>query len=97
MLKQLLFLEQHTTYAIYGSRYLVAVELTYVLMTLGAEIIPPVLVQAQVELCPVLYDRFVQRRQQDMVFIVQLRQRHHKQAVVLTGVAIHNGSSVIFP
>ena len=64
-------------------------------MTLRAEIIPPILVQAQVEFGAMLYDRFVKRRQQDMVFIVQLRQRDHQQTVVLAGIAVHNRCTVI--
>ncbi len=43
VLKQFLLLEQHAAYAVYGGRNLVTVEFTYVFMSLGAEIVTPVL------------------------------------------------------
>jgi hypothetical protein len=61
VLKQFLFLEQDTTHPVYGGRHLATVELTYVFMTLGTEIVSPILMHSQVEFRSMLDYSLVKR------------------------------------
>ena len=54
-----------------------------------------VLVQTEVELGAVLDDGLIQRTEQDVVVLPQLRQGHHQLSVILTGIAIHQRRRVI--
>ena len=59
MLKQLFFLEEHASYTVYGGRNLVTVELPYVFVSLGTEVVTPILMESQVELRSMLDHRFI--------------------------------------
>ena len=59
--ENLLFAEDDASHAVSGCRDVLAVKLTDVLVAVGAEVPAAILVQAQVELGPVLDDRLVQR------------------------------------
>ena len=60
VLKKFLFLKHDTSYTVYCGRYFVTVEFPYVLMTFGAEIVSPILMQSQVEFGTMLYHGFIQ-------------------------------------
>ena len=57
-------------------------------MPLGAVVVALILVESEVELCPVLNHRTVERRQQHMVFVVEFRHGNDEQTMVLARVAV---------
>jgi len=60
-------------------------------VTARTEMSTGILVQAQIELSTMLDDRGIERREQHVVLVVQLGHGHHQQAMILAGVAIHEG------
>ena len=77
MLKHLLSLEDHAAYSVECGGHLERIEFPDVLVTTGSEVVTAVFMQSQVEFCTMLYNRGVQRREQHVILIVQLRHRHH--------------------
>ena len=77
MLKHLLSLEDHAAHSVERGGHLERIEFSDVLVTSGSEVVTAVFMQSQVEFCTMLYDRGVQRREQHVILIVQLRHRHH--------------------
>jgi hypothetical protein len=57
-------------------------------VTLRAEIVALILVESEVELSAVLYDRTVEGRQQNVVLVVELWYGNNEQTVVLTRVTV---------
>jgi hypothetical protein len=51
--------------------------------------------QPQVKFGAMLDNRFVERREEDMVFITEFRDGHDEQSVIFSRIAIHNGCAVI--
>ena len=88
-------LQDDATHTIRRRRYLAGIKLTDVLVSIRTERVALILVQAEVELCSVLDDRTVERRQQHMVIVVELRYRNDQQTVVLTRIAVHEGRRAI--
>ena len=88
-------LQQHTTDPIDCRRHGVTVELSDILMSLRTEVVALILMQAKVEGSPMLDDRRVKRAEQYMVVVVQFRNWHDKQPMVLPGVAVDDGRTGI--
>ena len=88
--ENLLLAQNDATHTIHGGRDVLAIKLADVLVTVGAEVAIAIVVQTQVEFGAMLYHRFVQRGQQHVVLVVQVRDGNHQQAMILAGVAIHN-------
>ena len=83
-----LSLQHHATHTVDGGGHYVATELMDVLVTLRAEIVALILVESEVELSAVLYDRTVEGRQQNVVLVVELWYGNNEQTVVLTRVTV---------
>jgi hypothetical protein len=64
-------------------------------VSIRTEIVALILVEAEVEFSTVLDDRTVERRQQNMVLIVELRNGNNQQTVVLTRVTIYKRRTAI--
>ena len=90
VLEEELLLQNHATHAVDGSWNLVTVKLTNVLVTLRTVVVALILVQAQIELCTMLNDGAVERREQYMVLVVEFRNRYDEQTVILANVAVDN-------
>ena len=88
LLEDDLFLQDDSSHAIGGGRHLAGIKLTNVLVSLRTEIVALILVEAQVELRSMLNHRAVERRQQNVVLIVQLGHGNNKQTVVLARIAV---------
>jgi hypothetical protein len=84
-----LTLQDDTSHAVDGGGYYVTRKLTDVLVTLRAEIVALILVESEVELCSVLDDRTVERREQHMVLVVELRNGNNQQTVILARVTVY--------
>ena len=93
VLEHHLFLQQHAADAVYGSGHFIAVELTYVFMSLWTVVIALVLMESEVELSAMLYDRHVKRGKEHMIVIVELRHWNDEQAMILASVAVHDGGA----
>ena len=89
MLKDDFFPEDHATNAVGGGGHLVAIKRLDILVAHGAVVVALILVQTEVESGPMLDDTTVERREQHVVFVVEFRHGNHKQAVVLTCVAVY--------
>jgi hypothetical protein len=61
MLEDNLLLQDDTSHTVSGCRYLGGIELTDVLVSVRTECVALILVEAQIEFCPVLDDRTVER------------------------------------
>ena len=88
--KYAFFLQNDAAHAVNGRCHRVDMKFANVLMPARAEIIAVVFVNAEIELCSMLNDRFVARRQQHMVVAIQFGNRHYQQAVVFTRIAVDN-------
>ena len=77
--------------AVNGGRVCVAFILSDVFVTFGAVVFSGKLVNAQVEFRSVLDDSSVKGGNQNMILSIQFGQGDNQQAVVFTGVAIHDG------
>ena len=93
VLEQKFLLQNDASHAIDGGGNLVAVKLADVFMPLRAVVVALILVQAEVELCAVLHHRAVERGEQHVVLVVELRHGHHEQSVILADVAIDDGGA----
>ena len=69
MLEDHLLLQDHAAHTVGGRRYLAGIKLSNVLVSVRTEIVALILVESQVEFRPVLDDRTVERRQQNMVVV----------------------------
>ena len=54
-----------------------------------------ILMETEVELCPMLHNRLVQRTQQHVILVVQIGNRKDQQAMILAGVAIDDGRAMV--
>ena len=59
-------------------------------MTFRAVIIALILVQAEVELSTMLNHCNVERREQNVVFVIELRHGHNEQTMILARITIYN-------
>ena len=89
MLEDYLFLEDHTTHTVKCSRHLIAIKLTNVLVAQRTEVVALVLMQTKIEFSTMLNHRNIQRTQEDMIVIVQFRNRYNQKSVVLTDITVH--------
>jgi hypothetical protein len=64
-------------------------------VSVRTEIVALILVQSEVELGSMLDNRTVERRQEHMVLIIQLRYGNYQQSVVLTRVAVYKRRAAI--
>ena len=64
-------------------------------MTFRAVIIALILVQAEVELSTMLNHCNVERREQNVVFVIELRHGHNEQTMILARVAIYDGRTSV--
>ena len=64
-------------------------------MTLRAVVVALILVESEIELSTVLNHRTIERREQHMVLIVQLRYGNNEQTVILTRVTIYKRRSTV--
>ena len=94
-LENRLTLQYHATHTIDCGRNETGIKLTNVLVSLRTEVVALILVETQVEFRPVLDDRTVQRRQEHMVLIVNLRHRDHQQSALLSRIAVYKGRGAI--
>ena len=86
------FLFQHyPTHSVERGRHFVAIKLANVFMPLRAVVVALILVQSKVKLGTVLNDGDVERREQDMVLVVELGNRHDQQTMIFSRVTLHNG------
>ena len=85
-----LLLQQHATDPVESCGNFVTVKLANVLMTLRAVVIALILVKSQIELSAMLNNGNVQRRQEHMVLIVELRNGYNQQSVILADVTVYN-------
>ena len=76
MYKQFLLLQDYPTYTVQSCRQFLTLKFTDVFMATRAVIVSVIFVQSQIKLCPVLDYRFVQRRKQHMVLVIQFRNRN---------------------
>ena len=58
-------------------------------MTIRAEVVALILVESEIELCTVLNNRAVERRQQHMVLVIEFWHGNNEQTVILTCVTIY--------
>jgi len=58
-------------------------------VTLRAVVVALILVESEVKLSTVLNDRTVERREQNMILIVEFRYGNNEQTVVFTGVTVY--------
>ena len=93
--ENLLLAQNNASHAVGGGGDVLAIELADVLVTVRAEVAIAIIMQSQVEFGAMLNHRFVQRRQQHVILIVQIRNGNHQQAMILAGVAIHNRRTMI--
>ena len=89
MLENYLFLEDHTTHTVKCSRHLIAIKLTNVLVAQRTEVVALVLMQTKIEFSTMLNHRNIQRTQENMVVVVQFRNRYNQKSVVLTDITVH--------
>ena len=73
MHEQLFFLQHYTSHSVNSSRHFLAFELPDVLVTTRTESVSMIFMESQIKLSPMLDDRFIERGQQHMVFIIQFR------------------------
>lgn len=90
-------LKHHAAYAVDPRGHLVPLEAGDVFVATGAEVVAFVLVEPQVELCAMLYYRFVQRGEQHMIFLVEFGNGHYHEAVVFPYVAPHECGGAVGP
>jgi hypothetical protein len=90
-----LTLQHYTAYTVDGGRHQTGIKLTDVLVSLRTEVVALILVEAQVELCSVLDDRTVERRQEHMVLVVNLRYGYNQQTMVLARITVYKGRAAI--
>ena len=90
VLEEKFLLQNHAADTVNRRRNLVAVEFANVFVPFRAVVVALILVQAQIEFCPVLHHRAVQRREQNVVFVVDFGHGNHQQTVVFSDVAIDN-------
>ena len=64
-----LFLKNHATYTVHGFGNDLAVKLTDVLVSVGREIVITILVDAEVKFGSMLNNRFIKRREQNVIVI----------------------------
>ena len=95
MYKNFLFAENNASHTVSSCRDMLAIKLTDILMSVRTKIISLILVQSQVKLCTVLNHCFIQRRQQHMVFIIQVGNGNYQQAVIFACVTIYNRCTMI--
>jgi hypothetical protein len=81
--------QHYATYAINRGGHYVTRKLTDVLVTLRAVVVALILVETEVELSTVLNDRTVERREQNVVLIVEFRHGNNEQTVIFTGVTVY--------
>ena len=93
--EDLLSFQYHTAHAEGVGGHTLTIILTYILVSIRAEHITIVLVDAQVEGGTVLYHSLVERRQQHMVVVVELGHWDDQQPVLLARVAAHNSRTMI--
>ena len=91
------FGQDHAAHAVGHARHVLAVELTDVLVAVGAVDAALVAVDAQIERSTVLDHSLVERRQHHVRAVVHFRNGNHQQAVLLAGVAAHQTRAVICP
>ena len=72
-----------------------ATKLTDILVTIWTKTVATIFMQPQVKFRTMLDHCLVKRGEQHMVLVVQLRNRHDKQSMVLPRITIHNSSAVI--
>ncbi len=90
------FLFQHdTTHAIRCRWHETGIKLSDVLVSVRTEVVALILVKSQVELSSMLDNRTVERRQEDMIVIIELRHGNHQQTMVLTRITIHECGTAI--
>ena len=89
MLEDDLLLKNHTTNPVRSRRHEAGIKLTDVLVSVRTERVALILVEAEVEFCTMLDDRTIERRQKNMVIIVELRNGNNQQTVVLTCVTVY--------
>ena len=58
-------------------------------MAIRTEMVALILVESQIELGTMLHHRTIERRQEHMVLVVNLRYRHYQQTVVLARIAVN--------
>ena len=85
----------NTTHTICELWHTFTIEFANVLVSVRAEAVAVILVNAKVKRSSMLNDSFIERRQEHMVFIAQLRDRDNQQPVLFTGVATYNGCTMI--
>ncbi len=95
--KHLFFGKDYAANAIGCAGHAFTVKLTYVLMSVGIHDTAAVTVQPEIEWRAVLIDGLVERRQHHVPRVSQLGHRHHKQTVLLAGVAVNYRRAVIGP
>ena len=93
--QQTLFRQNHTADTISRLRNHLAIKLADVLVTIRRKMILTILVQAKIKLSPMLNNRLIQRTQQYIVVIAQLRQRQHQLSMVFTCVTINQCRRVV--
>ena len=95
MLEDNFFLQNYTTHAIRCRWHEAGIKLTDVLVSVRTECVALILVESQVELCAMLDHRTVERRQEHMVLVIELRYRYYQQTMVLTRIAVYECRAAI--
>ena len=75
------FRKYHTSHPVNRARHRFHRIFTNVFVTVRAETPALVLVQSQIEFGTVLNHRLVERREQDMIIVIQLRHGHNEQKI----------------
>ena len=91
MLKYLLLLQDDTTDTVDCCWKFLPLARANVLVSVGTIDIARILVETKIELCTVLDDGLVERRKENMILTIQLRNRNYQQTVILTRIAVHDG------
>ena len=73
-----LLAQLHASHAVERRRHLLAVELSDVFVSVGAECVSFVFVESQLELHAMLYDRRVEGTEEHMVVIVEFGYRYYE-------------------
>ena len=95
MFKYFFLLQHHSTCTVNGSRNFFTFKLSYILMAIRAIVVTLILMKAHVKLSTMLDNRFIQRRQQHMVFVIQFRNGDNKQSMVFARIAINDCSAMV--
>ena len=95
VLEKCLFLQNNASHPVPCGGHFVALVFSNVLVTSGGEVVSLIFVKPQVELCTMLYYCCIERREQYVILVVNLRNGDNKQSVILSCITVYNGCTMV--